>query len=325
MSDEAKQTAIAVPIPQQRERIVIESNIPVLDTGMFDHMVRIAKLMASANLVPETLNAVKRVSGQEYAMSPEEAISNCFLVVNQAIRWRMDPFAVAQHVYVQKGRVGYEGKLVAAVINSHPNLERRLAYAYTGAGKDRHVIVTGLIRGESVEKSVEGTVDQWATSNDSWKKIPDQMLSYRGAREWARRHMPEAILGVLADEELEFEHGATQAYPAIEPPRVRATEALREALLKRGEPEKPGESIPTAKEPVARAEPKKEESKKARQGPQEHGTQALKAKFLRQFAEAKDLNVLGIAADDSNFYEWTPADMTEINAAYHARLAELGE
>lgn len=183
----------------------MQSNVPALDTGMFDHMSRIAKLMASSSLVPEHLNRFKRVAGEDVAMDPDEALANCFLVVNQAVRWQMDPFAVAQGVFVLKGRVGYEGKLIAAVINSHPLLTERLSYKFSGEGQARKVTVAGKIKGDEEAKTVDGSVSQWKTNNDSWTKITDQMLSYRGAREWARRHMPEAILGVYADEELEFE------------------------------------------------------------------------------------------------------------------------
>lgn len=209
MSEKEDQpAALPAVLPSQRlERLIVESDVPVLDTGMFEHMSRIAKLMASSSLVPTHLNAVRMVGGNEVAIEPNEAIANCFLVTNQAIRWRMDPFAVAQHVYVTKGRLGYEGKLIAAVINSRPAIEKRLSYEYSGEGESRKVIVSGKLKNETEVRTIEGTVAAWKTtgSNSPWGKISqwDQQLSYRGAREWARRHLPEAILGVLGDDELE--------------------------------------------------------------------------------------------------------------------------
>ena len=63
--------------------------------------------------------------------------------------------------------------------------------------------VYGTLRGEETPREVIGTVAAWKTNNKQWETQVDQMLSYRGAREWARRHMPEVILGVYAEEELE--------------------------------------------------------------------------------------------------------------------------
>jgi hypothetical protein len=48
----------------------------------------------------------------------EQIMANCFLVVNQAVRWNMDPFAVAQCVSVVHGKLCYEGKLIAAIIEA---------------------------------------------------------------------------------------------------------------------------------------------------------------------------------------------------------------
>lgn len=159
-----------------------------MDTGIFEQLQRVAVMMSKAGTVPQHLR---------------EKVADCFLVAAQAFRWRMDPFAVAQHTYVVSGKLGYEGKLVAAVLNSNPRISRRLDYAYSGAGQERKVVVTARLRDEEKDRSIEGTVAQWATTtDDKWKKNPDQMLAYRGAREWARRHAPEILLGVATDDEL---------------------------------------------------------------------------------------------------------------------------
>lgn len=162
-----------------------------MQPSVFGQLQRVAKLMSHSDLVPPHLRG-------------DDRTADCFLVVAQAFRWRMDPFAVAQHTYVLNGKLGYEGKLVAAVINASPRLKSKLNYEYTGSGPDRQVRVYATLSGEDKPREVSGTVKQWATDrNPKWKDLPDQMLSYRGAREWARRHMPEAVLGVFAEEELE--------------------------------------------------------------------------------------------------------------------------
>jgi len=180
-----------------------------MQPSVFAQLQRVAKLMATSQLVPKHLQG-------------DDKISDCFLVVAQAFRWRMDPFAVAQCSFVLSGKLGYEGKLIAAVINASPRLAVSLNYEYDGKGDDRRVRVFATLRGEDKPREVFGTVGEWATQNPKWKTMQDQMLSYRGAREWSRRHMPEAVLGVYADEEVEeiaihpMTHVATPASLTVE-------------------------------------------------------------------------------------------------------------
>lgn len=353
MNDAAKPEAAQLPavaVPK-RETIIVASEVPVLDTGLFEQMQRIAKIMAASNLVPEHLNRVQRSGQQEVRLTAEEALANCFLVVNQSVRWRMDPFAVAQGVFVLRGKVGYEGKLIAAVINSHPALEQRLSYRYEGAGVDKKIIVSGKVRGDSAPREIEGTVKQWATSNDSWQKIPDQMLAYRGAREWARRWMPEAILGVYADEEVEAIARDITPAPEVEGGMRGAGDRLKAALgasmKAEGQRIEPGEKIvvdtaPTAEPQAATAradavvvdegdaalakvaekkEPEKfaEPEKKALP----RGTPKIRKSFLDVLGAAKDRNELAAVYEDTNLYEWEKADREMLAKEYAIRQHKL--
>jgi hypothetical protein len=188
------ETALATAAPGQapsiRPPVEFDADNPValyMDPSVFDQVQRVAKLMASTELVPAHLRG---------------KTADCFLVVAQAFRWRMDPFAVAQHTFVYQGKLGYEGKLVAAVINSDRRVEQKLDYLYSGEGANRKVVVTARLRGENKDRSIDGMVKDWKTQNDKWASMPDQMLSYRGAREWARRHAPEILLGVATEDEV---------------------------------------------------------------------------------------------------------------------------
>lgn len=188
--------------PEQKTRLITVDEIPVLDTAKFDQMHRVAKVMAFSRLVPQHLTCDK--NGEW--LDEREAVANCFLVVNQAVRWGMDPFAVAQGTFVHTGRIGYEGKLIAAVVNTHPRMAHNLEFRYDGEpGDQRRVTVVGYIKGEPNPRTIEGTVSRWRTKNSKWdaNDNQDQMLAYRGAREWARRHLPEAIYGVQSDDEVQ--------------------------------------------------------------------------------------------------------------------------
>jgi hypothetical protein len=198
-----------------RPAVSFDADDPVslyMNTGIFDQLQRVAKMMAKANLVPAHLRG-------------DEKIADCFLVAAQAFRWRMDPFSVAQHTFVTQGKLGYEGKLIAGLINASGRLETNLKPVYSGAalGPDRKVTIIGLIRGEAEDRTIDGTVGAWKTSNEKWQSMPDQMLFYRGAREWARRHMPEVMLGISAEEEI-------VETTAVEVERPRSLAQLTEKL-----------------------------------------------------------------------------------------------
>ena len=177
----------AAPLP-----VTVDVNNPTslyLDTAVFAQINRVAMMLSKAGLAPKHLQG-------------EAKIADCILVVNQALRWNSDPFAVAQHTFVTQGKLGYEGKLIAAMVNASPKLRENLDYEYAGEGDERQVTVTGQFKNSERVRTVTGKVKDWKTTNEFWKKNPDQMLAYRGAREWARRHMPEVLLGVNSEEEI---------------------------------------------------------------------------------------------------------------------------
>jgi len=214
-----------LPTATAPRAVSVDFNDPVavyLDSDIFGQLQRVAKLMSSASLAPAHLRG-------------EGKLGDCFLVAAQAFRWRMDPFAVAQHTYVLSGKLGYEGKLIAAIVNASGKLAGSLDYRYSGAGDQRSVTVSGRLAGDAEPREVVGTVAGWKTTNEQWKKNPDQMLAYRGAREWARRYMPEAILGIHADDDLAGSAPTSVTMrditpPAAQSPLAAVTQAM-DALL----------------------------------------------------------------------------------------------
>lgn len=202
-------------------RQVVEDVIPILDTARFEHMQRIATVMANASLIPESLRTFKDDNNNIVPLAFEHVMANCFLVVNQATKWNMDPFAVAQCVSVVKGKLCYEGKLVAAVLDAKLGIE--LTFTYNDkAGDALGVVVSGTING--VTKTVEGTVGGWKTSgnNSPWGSVANhkRQLAYRGSREWARLHKPALMLGAYTDDELADLQDASRANRArdVSPP-----------------------------------------------------------------------------------------------------------
>jgi hypothetical protein len=148
--------------------------------------VRLAEMMSRAKLVPAHLQG-----------SP----GDCLMVVEQAMRWQMSPFAVAQCAASIKGKLMFEGKLIAAAVESSGAVEGFLDYQFSGEGAGRKIVVSGRRRGEAEPRTVEVALKDAKTDNRMWQIQPDQQLVYHGARVWARRWTPAVILGVYSPEE----------------------------------------------------------------------------------------------------------------------------
>jgi hypothetical protein len=205
--EQPKADAVAVAQPQAPKpapRVITPvvddtETMYIMDTARFDQAQRVALTMARSTLTPQHLTRDK--SG---VFTLEQVVANCFRIVNQALRWGMDPFAVMDETYFVQGRMGYQGKLVVAVVNTRAGLKSRLTATYEGAGDNRKVTVSGTFSGEMEPRTVEWTVAQGKTEgNAMWKKDPDQKLFYSAAMRWARRHCPEVVLGVSIVEDLE--------------------------------------------------------------------------------------------------------------------------
>jgi len=167
--------------------------------------VRFAEMMSQARTVPKHLQS-----------SP----GDCLMVVEQAMRWGMSPFAVAQATSVISGKLMFEGKLVAAAVETSGAITGHLDYEFGGEGETRTVTVSATRRGETSPRAVSVALKEARTNNEMWKRQPDQQLVYHGARVWARRWTPAVILGVYSREEMgpiiEGEVEPPHAGPTIE-------------------------------------------------------------------------------------------------------------
>lgn len=170
------------------------SNIAAFDPNKFEQCMKIAQVMAKAQLVPVHL---------------QNKPSDCFIVAQQAMGWGMDPFAVAQCTSVVRGKICYEGKLVAGVIEALAGV--KLSYEYSGQGEGRTVEISGVRKNETEPCKLQITLKDVKTDNQFWKKSSDQMLAYRGAREWARRYTPAVLLGIYTEDEFDNVKDVTPA------------------------------------------------------------------------------------------------------------------
>jgi len=201
----------------------------------FEGVERLAACMAKCGTLPQHLQGKP---------------SDCFRIVVQAAKWRMDPFAVAECTSLVHGRMCYEGKLVAAVLQAMGAIEGRLTYEISGKGQDASIVVTGTPKGAKKPAVLNGSVKEWRTHGNGspWDKQPETQLVYRGTRQWARLYAPEAILGVYTPDEAEEIRTVEATVVGTDLP---PTEPARTGEAPAGSEQKPADPPPASQQPAA--------------------------------------------------------------------------
>lgn len=161
----------------------------------------------------------------------------CFAVVTRAITWKLDPQAVAQSTYqTPGGRIGYEGKLVQAILENSGRLEANVDYELIGdwskingnfeigksdKGRDFAkpkwtrqdakaggcgVIVSAQIKGEKERRTLTFMLETCFPLNSTlWATRPDQQIKYTACRAFANTVAP----GILMGEPFDIDQHAT--------------------------------------------------------------------------------------------------------------------
>jgi len=190
--------AIAAPIPVNADR----GGLTLENMGQ---VMEFAKLMSvSGAAVPKYLR------GNPGA---------CLAICSRALRWKMDPFAVAEKSYqvINKGeeRVAFEAQLVHAVVTARAPLKGRLRHEIIGEGDDRRCVVWGTFKNEDAPhkytsetlgklRDARGRNDYGAVKGSPlWDNQPEVQLAYSAVRQWCRLYASETLLGVYTPDELE--------------------------------------------------------------------------------------------------------------------------
>ncbi len=200
--------------------LAVQNQTPMFALSTMQEALEFSTQMAKAKLLPVHL---------------QNSPSDCLRVVMQATRWEMDPFSVAEKTSVISGKLMYEGQLVTAVVNSRGKMSKRLSYSFKGEGDARCLTVSGTIEGETEARTIElpFSLAKRINKNGQMNTNPDQQACYIGARLWARRHMPELMMGVYTPDEIdpdELENVTPGAAPAeSDEARGAGARARREA------------------------------------------------------------------------------------------------
>lgn len=221
----------------QRERLITSAPSAMFDSAAFEHLQRVATVLAHSGLVPKSLTHEKN-GNDEVELPLAMVVARCTLLADQAQRAGADVIAYIQSTSIINGRLMHEGKLVNAVVRQRLGVHLRYRFGLWDTdhiefapmvpmlgddgqpvmgddGKPVMIPKPDFLHGagerlacrifdrDSPDDYVEGSVAQWKTtrSGSPWASQANwpRQLRYRGAREWARAYDPGAMLGMLAD------------------------------------------------------------------------------------------------------------------------------
>ena len=97
-----------------------QGNSNALVPGNMKDAMDLARMMSRSRMMPQHLQ------GSE---------GDCLMVIEQAMRWNMSPFAVALCHSNIKGKSFYEGKIIAAAVTSTGANTRRVRLCFYGRSK----------------------------------------------------------------------------------------------------------------------------------------------------------------------------------------------
>jgi hypothetical protein len=153
----------------------------------------------------------------------------CFAVVTRAITWKLDPMAVAGSTYMTPGgKIGYEGKLIHAIIENSGRIEGTITYEYFGDWdkvRGKHVMgksakghpipvqgwkpedeeglgifIRAQVKKEAEPRELRFLLKSCYPRNSTlWATRPDQQICYTGARAFGNLCVPTLIMGVPFD------------------------------------------------------------------------------------------------------------------------------
>ena len=151
-------------------------------------------------------------------------VAACYVALQTAKTLNIDPFIFMQRSYPVHGKIGIEGQLVIALINSRGGFAHRLRFEYTGEGQKLAVRCwTTEKTGEVLEETFsyeEAVKCGWPEKNANWKNLPKQMLAYRAAAFFGRKYCPDVLAGMELTEEIIDVEG-TQVVREVSTNRLR--------------------------------------------------------------------------------------------------------
>ena len=180
-------------IAQVEQKHEVSANV-FSNAESFKDIFNIGKMFASSTLVP--------VAYQNKPM-------DCTIAVDMANRMGVSPMMVMQNLYVVKGKPSWSGQACMSMINASPKFKNAKPVYFGEKGTDSRGCRIEAIETETgnliqgTEVTIKMAKEEGWLSNTKWKNMPEQMLAYRAAAFFARIYIPNALMGVVVEGEVE--------------------------------------------------------------------------------------------------------------------------
>jgi hypothetical protein len=159
----------------------------------FEHAQRIAKMLSSSDLVPQSYKG---------------NVANTLVALEMAHRLGDSPLMVMQNMNVIHGKPSWGSSYIIAKLNSCGRFNP-IKFRAFGEGDGLTVIAwtndvrtNELLEGPPISIAM-AKKEGWYTKNGSkWPTMPDLMLRYRAAAFFGRLYAPELMMGMHTSEEV---------------------------------------------------------------------------------------------------------------------------
>lgn len=168
----------------------------------FKEIFDIGKMFASSTLVP-----------QAYQGKPMD----CTIAVDMANRMGVSPMMVMQNLYVVKGKPSWSGQACMSMIKATP-IYKNVRPVYFGEPNTPswgcYVRAEDKNTGEAIngaKVTIQMAIDEgWYSKKDKygnetskWQTMPELMLAYRASAFFARVYIPNSLMGLYVEGEVE--------------------------------------------------------------------------------------------------------------------------
>lgn len=129
-------------------------------------------------------------------------------VLRYASMLGVDPYVLAQQIYVVQGRVGFSSAFLVALVNARAGLKRAIEWTIDGTTPPNLTVTCSAVDAAGIERVVVLTWAEverwkWATKGDPWRADPALMMRYRSAAKLIRLYFGGSIAGLtMTAEEL---------------------------------------------------------------------------------------------------------------------------
>jgi len=256
--------------------------------------------------------------------------SACLAILSRAITWNLDPFAVAQATYqTPGGRVGYEGKLVQAILENCGAVEGRVNFKHVGnweklrgkfkmasgqGGKSYpvqawepadevglSVVVSAQIKGEAGPREEEFWLAEMFPRNSTlWATRPKQQICYAAVRAFANIAAPGLLMGIPFDVDPTGFYGDTLTDIT---PTPKPTGTLRDAFTPPQTPDEPARKPRKSRKKATPAGAPVEES----ETPLARGMRLLPSQTTREAVHDLGESILTELSSEAEIASWREA------------------